>query len=170
MKAQKNKLIVQPSASLTGFQNDLTEDPITNDQKEWNFIPFPSTSRKICVSRSGFKLNLCPCPKEQQKSWATQFPKMAKPTTQHWQKFHTQLGHHCSLHRVHVPPMDETRMCNNPRGFIVGAHEDGSDVDFPTKHQSHLHCCSKQLHHASIKEGVLPTTPSSAIKCCQNCD
>ena len=65
MKAQEDKLMVQTSSSLTRFQNNLTGDPATGEQKEWNFTPFPPTSKKIHVSTSESKLNLRQCPKEQ---------------------------------------------------------------------------------------------------------
>ena len=77
-KAGKDKLIVQTSASPTGFQKDITVEIVNGkvEQKEWNFILFPPASEKIHMSRSGFKLNLQPCPKEQEKTWATQFLQM----------------------------------------------------------------------------------------------
>ena len=78
MKAQEDILTAQTCSSLTRFQNNLAVDPTTKDWKEWNFILFPPTRKKICTSGSGFKLNLRQCPKEQQKTWATQFLKMER--------------------------------------------------------------------------------------------
>ena len=49
MKAWEDRLTAQTRTSMTCFWNDLTVDPITQEQKQWNFILFPPTS-KICVS------------------------------------------------------------------------------------------------------------------------
>ena len=86
MKACKDKLTMQTSSSLTRFRNDLTVETDANrevQQREWNFILFPLAGEKICMSQSGFKLNHCPCPKEQQKTRSMQFPKMEKEDVQH---------------------------------------------------------------------------------------
>ena len=144
------------SSSLTRFGNDLTVDPSNNEQRKWNFIPFPPTNKKICVSRSGFKLSLRQCPEVWQKTWATQFPKMRKEDVQHWHHFHTQSENHCSSHRVCVSTIDETHMFDDPREFIVGAHEDGSDVDFPADCQNRLHCHSKPIT-SCLDQGGCPS-------------
>ena len=69
VRSREDRLTVQTSASMTQFRSHLTMDPIAKQQKEWNFILFPPTSNKICISQSGFKVNLQPCIKEQQKTW-----------------------------------------------------------------------------------------------------
>ena len=56
--------------------------------------------------------------------------KDGKVDVQHWCHFHTLLKGHCSIHSVCVPPIDETWMCNDPQGFIVGDHTNGSDIEF----------------------------------------
>ena len=81
MKAREDKLTVQTSSSPNRFQNDLTVEAVSCGevkQREWNFVLFLPTDKKICMPGSGFKLNLQPCPKEEQKPWSTQFPKMEK--------------------------------------------------------------------------------------------
>ena len=138
-------------------------------QREWNFISFPPAAKKICISRSGFKLNLQPCHEEQQKAWSTQFPKMEKEDVHHWCHFCTLLEDHCSIHKVHVPPIDETRMRADPRGFLVGDHTIRSDVDFSADHQSRLPHSFAQPCHALIKEGTLPAALLFIITHCQNC-
>ena len=131
--------------------------------------PISTNKQENLHLRSGFKLNLQPCPKELQKTWSTQFPTMEKTNDQHWCDFHTQIENHCSLHRVCIPPIDETRVFDDPKGFVVGDHADGLDVDFPFDFQSKPHHYSNKLHHALTKEGVLPTALSSALKSCQHC-
>ena len=131
--------------------------------------PFPPKNKKIHISRSGFKLNLKQCTKEQQETWTTRFLKMKKKYVQHLCKFHTQFERHCSLHRVHVPLIDDTRMCNDPRGFVLGAHEDGQDVDFPIHCQNRPDHCSNQSHHELSKEGVLPLNSHDQLNCSNDC-
>ena len=82
MKACWDKLTAQTSSSLTRFRNDLTVTPSNGKQKEWSFILLPLTSKKICISGSGFKLTLHQCSKEQQKKPNPLFPSMAGHQTQ----------------------------------------------------------------------------------------
>ena len=77
----KDWLTAQTSSSPIRFKKNVTVESDEHgqpQQREWKFISFPPTGEKIHISKSGFKLNLHPCPKEQQKTWTTQFPKMEK--------------------------------------------------------------------------------------------
>ena len=61
-------------------------------------------------------------------------------------------------------PIEEVRRCDDLRGFVVGCHSDGSNVDFPALLQPKLGMHSRELLKQLQEPKVLPPDLEVCVK------
>ena len=138
-------------SELTRYRNDLTKDP-RGHQQEWNFVLFPLTTQKFLITRCGIVYNLSTMTSTLRKAFLSTFPILRDTRPQSWYSWYTSLENHCSTHHLYLPPIDETRRCNDDKGFKVGEHRFGDDVDFPFHFSARLTLYEKILHQGLVHD------------------
>ena len=159
VNARENDNIHLSKISLTRFNNQLTvqyEKDMPPRPREYNFVLFPPGRNKFFISRSGFYYNIDTVSSSDLKRFHSNFPICHGSHASDFWNFYTRLEIHCSQYNHYVHPIDEVRMCDDLRGFAVGCHLDGRDVDFPALLQPNLNRYSNEILPQLQSKTVLP--------------
>jgi len=149
--------IYMTKQAMTRYRNDLTKDP-AGVMREWNFVLFPLTTQRFLVTRCGIVYDLSTLTGTLRKTFLQNIPNLTDDKPHTWYAWYSQLENHCAAHHIYLPPIDETRICNDNKGFKVGDHRFGDDVDFPYHLSEKLTLFEQLLYRGLVKEGVLPAS------------
>ena len=142
---------------MTRYKNDLTKDP-SGTRREWNFVLFPLKTQRFLITRGGIVYNLSTITAHLRKSFLSTFPVLRDVRPHSWYAWYSNLEDHCATHHIYLPPIDETRRCNDAKGFKVGEHRYGADVDFPFHLSDKLTLFEKILYQGLTQSDILPAS------------
>lgn len=153
--------------SLTRFNNQLTiqhEKDEPPRPRECNFVLFPPGHNKFFISQSGHWCNTDEISSSNLKRFHSNFPICHDSHASDFWNFHTCLELHCSQCNHCVHPIDDVRRCDALRGFVVGCHLDGSNVDFPVLLQPDLSMCGSEILKQLQSKNALPPDLQVCVK------